>query len=333
MLSPFRTGPYFAVLALVAALSSAPVRAADAVEVDKFVPPDTEIFVRVNLRQAFDSKLAKPGIDQLRDLIKQFEELNEAFRELGFDPFTDLDSLTVAAPNSNESDRLLVIVHGKFKLDKFKAKGADVAKAMGDVLKLHKVADGAGGQVIVYEVAIPIQDQALFIALPDETTLIASPGKDYVADAIKRGKARALVALKNKDLQAVLARLDPKQTLSLAAIGDALAKNLSDATVKGLLARVEAVGGGITLGDDIKLELVIGTKTLQDANEFKATVNDYVTKGLALVGLLALQQKELAPVVDVLKSVRCTGKDKAVTIKAEISAEVIEAIQKALGEN
>ncbi len=241
--------------------------------------------------------------------------------------------MTFAAPNGTEPDRMLVILHGKYKLDKFKAKGEDVAKTMGEFLKLHKVADGAGGQVTVYEVTVPGQDQALFIALPTETTLIVSPGKDYVADAIKRGKAKGPVALKNKEFQALLAKMDPKQTMSLAGIGEALAKNCSDASIKELLAKVDAVGGGITLADDIKLELVIGTKTLQDAKELKTTVNDYVTKGLALVGLLALQQKELAPVVDVLKSIRCSSKDKAVTIKAEISAEVIEAIQKALGGN
>jgi hypothetical protein len=333
MLSSSRGALRSAVLALVAVLAPAPLRAADPVDVDIFLPPDTEIFVRVNLRQVIDSKLAKSGVEQLRELVKQFDDLNEAFKDLGFDPFQDLDTITFAAPNTNEPDRMLVILHGKYKLDKFKAKGADIAKNIGEFLKLHKVADGTGGQVTVYEVTAPGQDQALFVALPNETTLIVSPGKDYVADAIKRGKAKGPAALKNKEFQALLAKMDPKQTLALAGLGDALAKNVGDAAIKEVLAKVDAVGGGVTLGDDIKLELVIGTKTLQDAKELKATVNDYVTKGLALIGLLALQQKELAPVVDVLKSVRCNANGKVVTIKAEISAEVIEAIQKALGGN
>ena len=332
MLAPSRLGPRFAVLGLLAVFTPAPSRTADT-DIDRFLPPDTEIFVRVNLRQGFESKLAKQGVEQLRELVKSVDELNDAFKDLDFDPFRDLDTMTLAAPNSNEQDRSLVVIRGKFKLDKFRAKGEDVAKTMGDVLKLHTVADGAGGKVTVYEVNVPGQDQALFIALPNETTLILSPGKDYVADAIKRGKAKGPVALKNKEFQALLERMDPKQTVSFAAIGDAVAKNVNDAVVKDLLAKVDAVGGGITIGDDIKLEVVVGTKTVQDARELKGTVNDYVTKGIALVGLLALQQKELAPVVDVLKSIRCSAKEKVVTVKAEISAEVIEAIQKALGGN
>jgi len=34
------------------------------------------------------------------------------------------------------------------------------------------------------------------------------------------------------------------------------------------------------------------------------------------------QPKELAPVVDIIKTVRSAAKDKSVTIKAEISADV-----------
>jgi hypothetical protein len=319
-----------ATIALLAVLTSAPVCAA---ELDKFLPPDTEVLVRVNLAQAFDSKLGKPGVEQLRGLIKQVEELDAAFKEMEFDPFLDLDTLIAAAPNSSEQDRGLVIVHGKFKLDKFKAKGEAVAKDMGEMLKLHKVADGAGGQVTLYEVRPPDQDQAVFVALPNDTTMLISSGKDYVADAIKRGKAKDAVALKNKAFQALIEKMNPKQTIAVAAIGEALAKGVNDETVKAVLAKVDAVGGGITLGDDLKLEVVIGARTEQEAKELSTAINDGVTKGLVLVGVLATQQKELASAVDVLKTIRSTAKDKAVTIRAEVSAEAIQAIQKALAGN
>src|SRR5260370_8078216 len=86
MLSPSRFGLRSAVLALAAALAPAPLRAADAAEVDKFLPPDTEVFVRINLRQGFDSKLAKPGVEHMRELVKQFDDLNDPFTALGSDP-------------------------------------------------------------------------------------------------------------------------------------------------------------------------------------------------------------------------------------------------------
>jgi len=328
MLSRSRLGPRSAVLALVAVLAAAPARAADA-ELDRFLPADTEIFVRINIRQLLDSKLVKDHLDQVRDYLKQVDELNTALKDLDFDPFKDIDSITTAAPNSNEQDRGLIIVRGKFKLERFKAKGEDLAKNMADVVKLHKVGDGAGGQVNLYEVHIPGQDQVLFVALPNETTLVASAGKDYVADAIKRSSAKDPVALKNKDFQTLLEKLNPKHTLAMAGLGEALASG-GDDLAKDILAKLDAVGGGITVEDDIKIELVATAKTPQNAKELKETVNDGVTKGLLIVGLLAMQEPKLNPVLDVLKSVRCTAKEKTLTLKAEVSAEVVDAIRKAL---
>jgi hypothetical protein len=307
----------------------APLRAAD---IDKFLPTDTEVFVRINIRQALDSPLAKKlGIDQAKELLKQVDGLDDALKELDFDLFRDLDTFTFAAPDSTESDRLLAILHGKFKVAKFKTKGEALAKDMADVIKLHKVNDGAGGQVNVYQVTAPGQDMPLFVAIVNETTILVSPGKDYVADAIKRDKLKEAAALKNKDFQALLEKMDPKQTVSLAAIGPALTRMMDDGIVKEALQKIDAIGGGVTLGDDIKIELVVGAKTVQEAKDLHKTVNDGITQGLAVVALLAVQNQDLAPVVDVLKTIKCTVKDKNVTLKADISADVLNSLGKALG--
>jgi hypothetical protein len=317
-------------IALVVALGViAPMRAA---EIDKFLPTDTEVYVRVNIRQALDSPLGKKlGVDQLKELLKQADGLTEALKELDFDLLRDLDSLTFAAPDSTESDRMLAILHGKFKVAKFKAKGETLAKDMADVIKLHKVNDGAGGQINVYEMTAPGQEMALFVAIVNDTTILVSPGKDYVADAIKRDKLKAAAALKNKDFQALLEKIDPKQTVSLAAIGSALAHMIDDNGVKEALGKVDALGGGVTLGDDIKLQVVVGAKTVQEAKDLHKTINDGINQGLALAAALALADQNLAPLVDVLKTVRCNVKDKSVTLNAEVSADVLNAIGKAFG--
>ena len=83
--------PIVAVVLVLGAQS--PLRAAD---LDKFLPTDTEVFVRINLRQALDSPLIKNlGLDQLKELIKQADGLDEALKELDFDLFRDLDTLTL----------------------------------------------------------------------------------------------------------------------------------------------------------------------------------------------------------------------------------------------
>src|SRR5436190_1240451 len=80
----------------------------------------------------------------------------------------------------------------------------EVAKDMKDVLKIHKVPDGLGGTTKLYEVNPPNQDQALFVALPNGNTMVASAGKDYVLDALDKESGKKKTVLKNKELSDLL---------------------------------------------------------------------------------------------------------------------------------
>jgi hypothetical protein len=319
-------------LLLAAAVVTAPARAA---EVDRFLPADTEMVFTLNVKQVLDSELVKKyGLEQARDALKNHDEVNDILKDLGFDPFKDLDRVIVALPAAEEADKGLVIAHGRYDLAKFEAKGKDAAKNHPDALKIHKVPDGLGGQHLVYEVTIPEKrDTPLFVALPDKSTLLASPGKDYVVDALKKVNLKDKPALKNKDFQALLERMDNRQSLSLAVVGTALTKgnqgNLPE-EVRKFLEQVDAVGGGVTVAEDVKLEVVISAKTAQSAKDLNKTITDGLANGKAILNLLAAQQPELAPVVEIVNTLKSTAKDKTVTLKAQISAEVIE---KALKKN
>jgi hypothetical protein len=165
-------------LALLGWGTAGPLRAA---EVDVHVPPDTRMLVTVNVRAVIDSDLFKQhALGPARDALKDITEVDDILKDLGFDPFKDLDRVTVAGPGGAAPDKGLVIVHGKFNLAKFRARGAEAARDNGDVLKIHKVGDGAGGQFLVYEVAVPGQDLSLYVALGSERAMLISPGKDYV---------------------------------------------------------------------------------------------------------------------------------------------------------
>src|SRR5439155_24882163 len=96
---------------------------------DRYLPADTEVVVTWNVRQVLGSQLVKKnGLEQLRDLIKSQEEVEALLKELNLDPLKDIDKVLVAAPASGEQDKGLVIVHGRFNLDKFKARADKAAK-------------------------------------------------------------------------------------------------------------------------------------------------------------------------------------------------------------
>lgn len=306
-----------------------PLRAA---EVDKYLPPDTEVVISINVRQILSSELLKKaGLEQWKQMLKNAGPINDALQDLGFDPFKDLDRVTVATPGGSEQDRGLIILRGNFDPAKIKAKVDNEIKTNADALKVHKVPDGLGGQSIIYETVIPDQKVPLFVAIASKDTILLSPGKDYVVDGLKKVAAKESAGLRNKDMHGLLEKMDDKQSLSLAALGSALAKsgNLPD-NAKDAIEKLDAVGGGVTATDEVKLEIALSTKSPEAAKEIDKTLSDGLNQAVGLVALFASQKKELAPAIDILKTVRCASKGKVVIIKAQVPADIID---KALGKD
>jgi len=62
-----------------------------------------------------------------RDALKASNEVQTILDDLGFDPFKDLDKMDSAGPGGSDNDKGLIIIHGRFNLDKFKTKGEEAA--------------------------------------------------------------------------------------------------------------------------------------------------------------------------------------------------------------
>src|SRR5579872_3542752 len=234
----------FAATTATAAPATTPKLTPVAGALDPYLPDDTEVLVTINVRQILDSEVVKKNLlEAAREGLKGLDQVQTVLTDLGFDPFKDLDKVLIAGPGGGDEDRGLVIVRGRFDLAKFKKRGAEAARDNSDIVTIHKVADGQGGQFLIYEVKTPVQDQEkqLFVALASREVALASFGKDYVVDALKKnaGKAKAGVKLKSKEFATLLARMDGKQSVSFAAVGKALTKGSADlpAMVKDLLEK------------------------------------------------------------------------------------------------
>src|SRR5262249_51508286 len=152
-----------------------PGRAAD---LDPYLPEDTETVLNLNVRQVLDSALIKKhALEAAQEALRGNDQVQDILKDLGFDPFKDLDHILIAAPGGTDKDRGLAIVRGRFDVDKFKAKAEEAATNNGENLKIHKV---QGGKYLLYEVNTPDLDTPLFVALASKNTLLVSPGKDYV---------------------------------------------------------------------------------------------------------------------------------------------------------
>ncbi len=177
----------------------------------------------------------------------------------------------------------------------------------------------------------PNASQTLFAALVDKGPLVLATGTDGKAnllEALAKSAPGKKAELKSKELQALLEKTDTKQSITVTALGSAVTKMIDDPQAKPLLEKLDFVNGGVAITDDIKLEVNVSAKTADGAKELGDAIKDNLNKGLGLLAILASDNKQLTPVVDLLKSIKTTSKDKVVTIKGELSPDTIEQSQK-----
>jgi hypothetical protein len=185
-------------------LAAGSIRAAEA---DKLLPNDSEYVVTLNVRLLLDSALTKKyGLPKMRELIKSDEEVQDIFKSLGLDPLADIHSLTLASTNISDPSKALFILHGKFNPDKFHAKAQEVIQTYGEILKIHKLET-----IQYYEVNFPGQS-SFFVALINPTTIVASPGKDGVLEALEKAAGKKKSEVK-KELLDLLEKVDTGRTL------------------------------------------------------------------------------------------------------------------------
>src|SRR5262249_27677055 len=105
---------------LLAGLLATVAAPAWAGETNKYLPDATEGVVTVNVRQMLDAPLVKNNLDTLKALLLATGNVQKVFDDLGFDPFTDIDRVTVAI--NEVPTKSLVLVQGKFDPAKITAK-------------------------------------------------------------------------------------------------------------------------------------------------------------------------------------------------------------------
>ncbi len=304
--------------------------AVPALALDPHLPADTQSYVSLDVRKILDSALFKDHLlGPAKDALKELGEVTTLLDEIGLDPFKDIHRVIVAAPDAKEADRGLVILHGTFDAAKLKAKAAKLKKDKDESVKIHEVPLGGGAKHDVYEFAVP-GGTSLFAALASPKVLLASPGKDYVIDALKQAKAGKKPTLKSKVLQELIEQLDAKHTLSVAFPGKALGGvgkiDWLPGKANEAIEAIEMVGGGLIIGDELKFDLAISAKDEDNAK----TVRDFLKTGtkLALAGLAFLGDDKpgLGLLFDLVKSAKVGGKGRVVGLSAELKADSLKEL-------
>jgi hypothetical protein len=311
-----RSQVFLAALAL--SICALPARAAD---VNKFLPDDAEIIMVLNVQQVLSSPLIqKNALPHIKQMVQSDEKVKKFIDGLGFDPLKDLTRVTVCGSAISPDAKNAVIVEGNFDVAKFEAKALELTKEKADTLK----AIVEGGHKLL-EIKNPNEDKPAYAALIDKNTAVISQDKSFVIDSYERASGTKKVTLK-KDVQALVEKVNQNQSMWLVAPGSVFAKSplAEDEKAKKIIEKIDSLNVGFTLTEDFSMTTAIVTKSTEAAKEISEEIKNGLEQMKGLLSLVAGQQKELAPLVDVVGSIKVATENTTITLKSDVSKDTIE---------
>ena len=191
----------------------------------------------------------------------------------------------------------------------------EIAQAQGALLKIHS----EHGQTI-YETNLAGQSKALFVAVLDASTIVASFNKGYVVDSLEIRSGAKRPGLR-EEMRQMLARLTPGLSVAVAGTGAAVMKGLADPE------RIRDVTGGIMIGDDIRTNFTIRAKDAAAAAELARFLREGLDQGKNFLTLIAMNQVELAPLVALIDTLTVTEQGSNITLRGVVTAKQLNELK------
>jgi hypothetical protein len=300
--------PYLRALAVLLVLTcvTTPLRAASA---DPYVPDRAEFFVRIDVRKFCDATLVRQDLDKVREALKGQPDIQAVLDATGFDPFTDLDTLTVAGTPSHGSEQVLVIAHGRFD----KKLIAWTQKMLSEHGERLAVVEERGWHFLSFDP--PGQAPLIYFGWPDSGTIVASPVKGFVARAMEVGSGKVQPSLQQPAAD-LLKELDDTKVVSFMALGSAFHD-----TPQADLIRYAA--GSLGINEGVQLAVTLATKSPEAAEQLAKSMTEGLAQGKRQMSLLSRRQKELEPIALVLGAVQVTRDGDTVNIMGNLTKDML----------
>lgn len=293
------------------------VAPATAAPLDKYLPPKSQWVVSLNARGLLNSALFKKyGSEKFKLQLKKDQGAQDLQKVLGFDPYEDVTTV-MAAGFGEDPVEFLVIVHGRFDLDKIQPITDAVAQNNPETLKI-----AVEKTVRFYEFKVPEREDPMFAAFVDDDTLILSNKKDHIFHAIERSNDKKTIKLE-KGLQALVDRADAKKTLWVAAQVPESAKKKAaeNPQAANFAKKLQYVAGFVTVGDTVQTEVQLqmaDQPSAQGLHQLVETVRPFVSKHIQ-------ENKDFGtvagPIFDAIKIARLRN---SLTFSSKVSAAQVE---------
>ncbi|MFO0848025.1 MAG: hypothetical protein U0871_05645 [Gemmataceae bacterium] len=312
----------------VAAAVAAPARAA---EIDPVLPAETESVVFVNVKQILSSELMKKyALGQLKQMLaSDTNEAAKVLKDLGLDPFKDIDRVTGGIWGKQDEMNGVFVVKGTFDLEKMFAAAEKAAKSNGD--KIAIVSEGKYKLVKFTNEKTP--DRPIYATFADEKTIVGGTDKKLVITARETAEKGGKPQLK-KDLAALILKQDEKASVYVCGLTDGKIDQLPPGIdqfpglnaekLQKQLETMRSMAMTLRLTEDVGLEVAMGMKDDAAAEDFGGTLSQVIGTVKGFLPLVTGQRPNLKPLVDELNAnLKSKASGKEVTITLKLSADAI----------
>lgn len=283
---------------------------ANAGDVSAYFPSDTAIVAHVNVMKVLGSEILSKEIKKLKGKIEDNAQIMQLGDMLGFDPFSDLTSITLVISRESEKNdgKGLVIAKGDFDTDKIIDFAKQATAKKGNPLNEQEYCG-----VTIYS-----GDKKGGAAFVDEETLLVGDLR-HLKMAIKLATGKGAQSLDAR-FKAILREVDRDAAIWAAAyMAPKLRRNIlkkGDIASK-MFAEIVAVNASIDAGDSLEVKIKV---TFQNPDEAEGAVD---ILNLKLDVAKAVAKHLDAVFYDVLDEVKVLSAGSTVEVNMKLSAALV----------
>jgi hypothetical protein len=294
-------------------------------KIETFFPKDTDMIMSFNVEQILSSDLMKKyALKQIKDVLNNNDQIKTILTTLGLDPLTDFKRIYISGALDFTEQKSFIIIEGKFDAKKINSTAEDFLKSNGD-LQVEKI----GGKT-AYKFTPPNAPQSMFGMVADNKYLLLGSDKEYLEGGIAAigGKGKSVLP---KEMVALLSKTDPKASMFMVAnTKDKLGKLPIPMGNTQVLESIEFFAAELKVEKEVRLNLAMGVADEETAAQMSMQIKQGLQLAKAFLPQMIPQgDPRLKPVTDLVGGIKTTQKGKVITLSAEASDSLIDALLKA----
>ncbi len=279
-----------------------------------YVPEDSAAVLVVDVRQLRETPIGRQYLwPSMQQVTRQMEWRLPWLKLAGINPLDDFDTLRISFASKGSGEPILLAC-GPFDRSCLK-------------IRPDKLQESTLDHFRIWEFREPDAKQTTLIA-PVADMLVVSETRNRVQAALKQASDPQPIRVRDAILRQLLAKVDRRQCLWLAASVKNLASisqidnYLLKMILRPLVAHAETVYGGITCTEDLQAELHFSTATEADASQLEADLRSICE---AAPGILLLGRKnELLPLLRLLAAGKINREGKTILLRCRLTADELE---------